>query len=159
MVKAQNSDAKSAEIEKVDGYDIETLGGLESFSDILNLADGNIESAADVLGYGFGLLEDKDRLLGIEFIIVRYEVHQSDKVKGKQFATIHVMTRSGDKFIVNDGSTGIMQQLAELKEKRNGGNICPLFVPRGLRASTYEYTDPATGQVSEATTYYLNTAK
>lgn len=157
MVRKSGTDDQSTEVENIDGFSEDALGELESISDVLAATGGTIPSAADVLGNGFGILEDKMRLVNVEFIIVKYGEHTSEKVKGKKFATIHVITRGGDKYVVNDGSTGIMEQLRKLKEDQ--GHVCPLYVPRGLRVSDYEYEDPNTGEVSAAQTFYLNTAK
>ena len=130
------------------------LRNITSFQDALNLISAKgIETvnSSDVIGDGFTLLEskDKERLVGVPFLLLSWRF-----AKGNvgEFVSAHLVTTHNEKFIINDGSTGIMQQLADLtKSGVNGGIACK----RGLRKSEYEYTDPKTGEVSNAVTYYI----
>jgi hypothetical protein len=62
-----------------------------------------------------------------------------------------------DHFVINDGSTGIFQQVTGMisRSGRKSGILCP----NGLRGSTYdkEIYDPfeETTKTIEATTYYV----
>jgi hypothetical protein len=150
-----DADENSTAVAPLDGFTEETLKTLDSFEEVISQV-GPVANAADVLGYGYSLLEDKSRLIGQELMIVRYGIHKSD-LNGRDFSSIHVLTRDGGKYIVNDGSTGIHVQLKELKEEQ--GTVCPLYVPKGLRVSEYDYTDENDGVTKKARTYYLNTAK
>lgn len=152
----ENQASETTAVETIDGFEEHQLRDLTQMSDVLAIAGGNVANISDVLGNGFAVLEDKTRLLDTEFVVVRYGEHKSDKGSGK-FATMHVITRDGNKFVVNDGSTGIMAQLAEIKKEY--GRVCPLYVPRGLRVSEYEIEDEKTGEMKRAKTFYLNTAK
>lgn len=146
----------STTVEPIDGFDESTLRDLTSMSDVLALTKDRIPNIAEVLGNGFEILDNKMRLVDVEFVIVRYGEHKSDKGSKGTFATIHVITSNGNKYVVNDGSTGIQEQLKEIKEEH--GRVAPLYVPRGLRVSEYDYTDEK-GNTSKAQTFYLNTAK
>lgn len=139
------SDAELREIEDID--DVTRVIGVTDIAEITTIGS--------VLGTGFNVLDDKSKLLDVGFIIVKYGVHKSDK-NGGEFSTLHVVTNDKNKYIVNDGSTGIHAQMAELKEKM--GHVCPLFVPRGLRMSEYDYED-GKGNKTRARTFYLNTSK
>lgn len=145
----------STAVEPVDGFDETQLRNIETWADVANIAGvDNVVNITDVMGTGFAVVDDKAPLLDIPFVIVKYGVHKGDK---GLFTTIHVVTEDGRKLIVNDGSTGIHAQLLQYKEE--SGRVCPLYVPRGLRMSEYDYEDLRTGEVSRARTYYLNTSK
>lgn len=135
----------------VDGFSEEELSA-DAFK-LLEMAGGvqEIPSIANVLGNGFGVLTDKMTLVNRPFVIVRYGVHASEN---GEFATIHCVTTDGEKWIVNDGSTGIAAQLKQIHE--NLGRVAPLRVPRGLRVS--EYDVEIKGQKQKAKTFYLNTS-
>lgn len=131
------------------------LRDLRSWDDIVNLAserDIPTTNIADVLGDGFSLLDNKTLLLDVPFVIVTWTLSTGDI---GEFATVRLMTRDGRKLIINDGSTGIRDQI---KSMINRGVQPPTMVVRGLRVSRYSYTDPATGKVTPAETFYLNTA-
>lgn len=142
------------------------LRSIKSFDDALALAselyDGEVHSITEELGNGFTVLstEDKDRLINVPFIIIGTRFNQG---KEGEFVTIALTTKSGEKYIINDGSTGIFRQLAGdpsagepgLVERtgRPGG----WYVPCGLRRSDYEVE--VDGKVRSATTYYLDTSE
>jgi hypothetical protein len=155
MVTKNGQDDQGTQVIPIDGFTDEALKNFDSWDQVVQ-ETGNVTSAADVLGNGYSILEDKSKLLNEPFMIVKYGVHPSE-LNGKVFTTIHVLTKGGDKYVVNDGSTGIHQQLMDLKTEM--GTICPLMVPRGLRVSEYDYEDPKNGSKTKAKTYYINTAK
>jgi hypothetical protein len=127
---------------------------IKSLQDALTLARetyGEPQDVSEVLGNGFNVLPtaDKGRLVGVPFLIMEWRFYQGDQ--GEAVALM-LVTEQGEKLIVNDGSTGIREQLKSLPRK-------PVIVRRGLVCSDYDYTNPATGEVSRATTYYLSTSK
>lgn len=155
---------ESGELATIDGFSEDVLRNIDSFDAVIAMTGGTGTNIADVLGTGFVVLDEKSHpqgkghLVGTEFLIVKYGRHASETIVGKEFTSLHIVTKEGgEKWIVNDGSTGIHEQCVTLKAEL--GTICPLYVPRGLRVSEYDYTDEKTGAVSKAKTYYLNTSK
>lgn len=154
-------------------------------------------NAADA-GIGYKLIEhadDKDFLVGVELMVLPgWTVNPSEKMKGKFFTSAYIKTavpvpqlEGGTEFILNDGSSGIAQQLAELRERCIQQDIPDpsIYCKKGLKKSEYEVTDikideatgepvmdrrtnkpvrvprldPVTGQpVGRGATYYLDTA-
>lgn len=116
------------------------LREIDSYEDAVRLAEqihGSVDDIAKELGTGFAILEDKDKLVDTEFVVVTFRLNSGDY---GVFMSVAVVTRGGDKFIMNDGSAGIMKQLMEwAQEKRKFGG---LKVPNGLRKSDYD-TCPA----------------
>lgn len=129
---------------------------IESFEDAVNLVKstlgGETVARSQDLGDGFTLLstEDKDKLVGQPFLILHYRFVSSDKVPNARYATCRVVTQQGNKYILNDGSTGICQQLINLD---NDGHDGPVWAARGLRKSTYQNE-----HTTEGVTYYLDTS-
>lgn len=133
------------------------LRAISSFEDAARyLADAGVDvvNAAD-FGDGFDILptKEKTRLVGQPFIILEYSFHPS-KEFGGDFVAIRLVTKAGEKLILTDGSTGIREQLKTIAGESN--TTQGLFIPRGLRASDYEYADPQTGEMRQARTYYLD---
>lgn len=153
---------ESSELVTIDGFSEDVLRNIDSFESVAAMTGGTGTNIADVLGTGFVVLDEKSHpqgkghLIGEDCIVVKYGVHDSETVVGKKFTSLHIVTKSGEKWIVNDGSTGIHEQCLTMKAEL--GTICPLRVPRGLRVSEYDYTDDK-GVTSQAKTYYLNTSK
>lgn len=149
-------------IATVDWTDDE-LQRISSFEDALNLVKSKTEivRANDVLGDGFALLDasEKDSLIGLPCILVKWEFHESDIRKPDggpaEFVSVHVVARNKNgsmtKAIINDGGSGIYQQLRDYTDK--SGVSAGLVVARGLRRS--DYIHPEHGS---ATTYYLDTS-
>ena len=103
---------------------------------------------------------DKAKLEGVPFAIVDTRIWHSTKYDNDAMSIMLVTKDELDgrnHFVINDGSTGIMQQVLGAVERsgRKGGFACP----NGLRSSTYdvEVTDPFEGTTKtiEATTYYI----
>lgn len=97
----------------------------------------------------------KDVLIDLPFLItdVRfYESHQYDS----EAVAICCITEAGDKWVFNDGSTGVFQQVKHMvsTSKRKAGILC-----KGLRKSTYETEIPdgfdGDTKTIEATTFYI----
>lgn len=109
---------------------------IASYEDALALAEavhGDVLDIAEELGTGFVLLKDKGKLEGQEFVLLQWRFAAGDFSKG--FVSAALVTKTGDKYIITDGSTGICDQLLTLSQehKRFGG----IKVPLGLRASRY----------------------
>jgi hypothetical protein len=111
------------------------LRGIGSYEDALALAEeinGNVIDIAEELGSGFALLDDKNKLVGEEFVLIQWRFSSGDY---GMFVSAGLVTKTGKKYIINDGSSGIRDMLLEFSQstKRFGG----MKVPRGLRESTY----------------------
>ena len=76
-----------------------------------------------------------------------------------EFVTLMVIDKADDRFILNDGSTGVKEQLRSLYPDVAQKEVIKLMLlcPRGLRVSDYEVED-AKGNLIPATTYYLDTS-
>lgn len=139
----------------------DVLANITSFDDALAVVNevfgGSIIEADKVLGTGFAVLDDKNRLIGVPFVAVKIDQHDSDKSDLGKFVSLHVVTQDGRKYIVNDGSTGIYAQIQELWTRKPELVGLPLMVRRGLRRSDYTYMDES-GKAKPATTYYLDTS-
>lgn len=122
------------------------------------------------LGNGFRLLgEDKDRLIGVPFVILTFGFNEGDF---GEFASVLLVTDRSDRIILNDGSTGIYEQLLDIL--KNSGKTGGIFFPHGLRKSTYDTckecgrprkpsaTECTCGDTTErrstGKTYYLDTS-
>lgn len=119
-------------------------------------------NAHDELGDGYDLLKDKNRLVGVPVLFVQWDIrvgdYENNGVKS-EYVSAHVAvqtTRGLQRYIVNDGSTGMSQQLVDYSNRT--GQFGGLYAPRGLRKSEYEYTDPATGKVTPAETFYIDSS-
>jgi hypothetical protein len=146
------------------------LRGIESFDDAFRAAtvvvpDGNVVDASQELGNGFTLLDksQKRQLIGRETIFVQWDFHESDTVFRAdedgtkipaEFVSVQAVCKAGkngaEKFIFNDGSTGIYRMLKEYTERtgRQGG----LYAKKGLRVSEYD------GPEGRAETFYIDTS-
>lgn len=114
------------------------LRNITSIEDALALAadayGGTISAEELEIGNGFKLLgDDKDRLVGMPFLLLAYTFNEGDF---GEFASCLLITDRGDKVIMNDGSSGIYEQLLDIMKTtdRMGG----IHFPRGLRKSTYD---------------------
>jgi len=110
---------------------------LDQALELLAEAYGGVASIGDFeLGSGFKLLSDgeEQRLIGVPFLIIHFQFNEGDF---GEFASITLMTadKNQDRLILNDGSTGICQQLRDIAETGRYGGI---MVPRGLRKSEYD---------------------
>ncbi len=113
---------------------------------------GDIAPASD-FGTGFNLLDknEKGRLVGVPFIILDWNFNEGDF---GDFVSLRVITQANERLVLNDGSTGIRDQMREIAES---GETRAIYVKKGLRRSDYEYTDKD-GTKKPATTFYLDTS-
>lgn len=137
----------------------EELRNLDSLDSIKALLGEQVGNATD-LGSGFVVLdkESKRRICGVPLLFLFWQFSDGIGEKGEK-VTAHVVQLSPDgvvsgKFIINDGSTGIYEQLKEYTSRTNASK--GLFVPKGLRASDYITT--INGRDEAATTYYIDTS-
>lgn len=153
-----NSTANGTAVATRSRFDSNDLRSIGSFADLGNLVKDRgiaVVDSRDVLGDGFELVPtpEKTRLVGVPFVIVDYSFAQGDN---GEFATMRIVTKRDEKLIVNDGSTGIRDQLHQLDAAGIDGVI---LVERGLRVSEYtvELPNPKTGELepSKAKTFYL----
>lgn len=130
------------------------LSEISSFDDAMRVVNdvfgGNIVEADKELGTGFSVLDNKNVLIGVPFIAVKIDQHTGDH---GLFTSLHVVTAEGRKYIVNDGSTGIHDQIVELYKRKPAMVGMPLMVRRGLRRSDYQHPEHG-----PSTTYYLDTS-
>lgn len=116
------------------------------------------------------VIENKDELVGRPFQMLRWRFNASDKFgEGGQFVSIEIAFEDRDVndnkiltfAVINDGSTGIMQQMMALTERRKRNGTADPYAGRqargGLRKNTYptEVLNPKTGKLEPgmATTY------
>lgn len=135
------------------------LREIHSWDDALHVAaeSGEILRASEEIGSGFKILDDKDKLLKVPFMALewRFNSGQYENRYGEKtdFVSVTVFTKHGDRYILNDGSTGIARQLRELSDRT--GKYGPLYVEEGLRVSRdYPVTLPD-GRKILGTTYYI----
>lgn len=96
---------------------------------------------------GFVRLFNKAALVGKPFTIIDWEENLEDFGWA---AIVHLVTRGGKALFIVDGSTGIYEQLKDIRNKT--GNTVMLECPKGLRVSDY---DNPVGE-GRSRTYYLD---
>lgn len=143
------------------------LGEIQSFDDALAVINdvfaGQIVEADKVLGTGFGVADEKAAYIGVPFVILKGDRNPSEKGEKGRFWSLHCVTKDGRKVILNDGGTGVAEQMDTLAERHPELFLItdtervslsrPMLVKRGLRASSYVH--PTAGP---SITYYLDTA-
>ena len=158
--------APSTEVAKV-RYTVADLASIEDFNSLKDLfvaTDTGFEDAGQY-GTGFRILPTgkKESLIGKSMMLLEW--HYSTGDSGEFVSAVAVIKGTvileGDevcKVIINDGSTGIRDQLKMIDEQRRERGVegNALYVKRGLRVSRYDHVDEATGQVTKAETYYLD---
>ena len=116
------------------------------------------ESMSDY-GTGFEVVKDKSTLVGVPFMILEWRFNKSDHADDKPFVSAAAVTRDGRKIVINDGGSGICDQLIMVTGLRKMSDHpqpqAGLMVQQGLTRSDYEYTDEK-GKTAKATTYYLS---
>lgn len=117
------------------------------------LAEADAIISAAELGTGWTVLatNEKSRLVGVPLIVLDWQFNDGDN---GEFVSARVLTKANERLVVNDGSTGICQQLRELEMREETRAI---FCKRGLRVSEYEYEDKD-GSKRPAKTFYLDTS-
>lgn len=159
----KNATGPTAEVAAPDSYKPDTLRSITTWDQALEAAmqafGQPVAVAHEELGDGFAVLptDKKDRLIGVPLFLMEWRFADGDNGR---FVSIRAVAQNEDapgvrKYIINDGSTGICQQLAEYQEQtgRTGG----LMVRNGLRRSDYTYTND-NGEDKAASTFYLDTS-
>lgn len=157
-------------------FDTQALREINSLDEALaaiNAAGITVVDATEVMGDGFELLDEKEKsqLVGVHFVIMSAAEAPGDY--GKSFVSLRVVTKDGRKLIINDGSTGIRDQIVDYTTHH--GSPVGLHFPNGLRASTYSFCEECKhivgksgveqcpecshSPMSPASTYYLDTSK
>lgn len=98
----------------------------------------------------YGPIADQALLVGKPFMLVHWEFHEGDF---GEFVSMWIMDLEGHRYIVNDGSTGIYQQLRETTDKKGVNSM--VVCRHGLKESSYMYTGPD-GKERPAKTYYID---
>lgn len=132
-----------------------------AFDDALQLAkeiygEEAVQLASEAIGDGFALTDNKDQFIGVPCIFLKWTFSPGDFVdtktgEKKDFATVRIVTKDGGKFVINDGSTGICDQLRQYTND-NFGRQGGLVALHGLRRSDYE------NEFGNATTHYIDTS-
>ena len=147
-------------------FDEDALRNAQSFDDFVELTrqtHGEVVEVGSVMGDGFTLIDadDKARLVGIPLLFMEWTFRDGDF--GRPYVSVRVIARLPGgmmgRYIFNDGSTGIADQLAKYTKKT--GKLGGLVVPMGLRESNYEVELPdgnGGAIMSPATTYYVDTS-
>ena len=156
----------SAEVARRETFTSDQLREIGSFADLAKLINEtgveHVDIADTVLSDGFELLSttEKDQLVNRPFAIVSWQFAEGDQ---GEFVTLRCVTKDNRKVIINDGSTGIHEQVRKLHD---AGVMPVVFVGKGLRRSDYVRKSEAgipilddKGKEQRATTYYLNTGK
>lgn len=148
------------------------LAEIQTFEDALNVVRdvfaGAIVEADKVLGTGFGVADEKAAYIGVPMVALKGERNPSDKGEKGRFWSLHFVTKDGRKVIINDGGSGIADQMDALAERHpelfhvspatkdhaeKVSLVQPMMVKKGLRASSYVH--PTAGP---SITYYLDTS-
>jgi hypothetical protein len=154
-------------------YSEDELRGLSDWDQAMRLAMSVTGEApimaSEEMGDGFQLIDSergKATLIDVPFVLLEWTFRDGDF---GTYVSCRGMTKEGRKFILNDGSTGIAEQLAKLT-KDNNGRMSNLVVGKGLRVSEYptdvngqpldkktakEFPDQVKGT---GRTFYLNTS-
>lgn len=170
MGKAADQAKPAAEVMKVTQarqFSDADLAALASWDDIAIAVREKALETVDIsdFGTGFEVLDKKDkaRLVEEPFAILDWRFNPGDF--GESFVSMLVLTQAGKKYVVNDGGTGIRQQMQTLtsqlaaklgvdEDKARAVVKCP----KGLTRSDYQYVD-GDGEKKPATTFYLSLEK
>lgn len=132
-------------------FNDDSLRALQTFDDVIAALSGDVVDARTEIGSGFEVLDNKERLLGVPFICVEWSFPMGDY---GPFAAVTIVTKSGEKLILNDGSmkSGLGQQLQDYTART--GKRTGLLCNKGLTVSRYTYVNEK-GEPSPAATYYI----
>lgn len=138
----------------------DNLRSIVSFDDALALVNdvlgGEVIAADEEIGNGFSIINDKSVLIGVPMIMLSATRNVSDKGDKGYFYSLTCVTKMGGKVVINDGSTGIAEQLETLYSRHPEKRGVPMLLRKGLRRS--DYTTLVNGKEASATTFYLDTS-
>lgn len=128
------------------------LAAIGSFEDAARLLSDNNVAAEFASDYGTGFkVVDKATLIDKPFLILEWRFNAGDF--GSDFVSVAAVTKSNDKVIFNDGSTGVRKQLETVTAQRLAkGHAHPqagLLCENGLTKTSY-YFNSKTGETSSA---------
>lgn len=146
------------------------LRSFQTLSEAFGSLGVAVEDYSESYGSGFTVLDsdDKNRLVKVPFGILEWRFNDGDQ---GEFVSAVLMTEDGAKYVINDGSTGIYEQLKKVtadRKERGADDYAAthaLLVKKGLRRSDYD-TDASGKPVEKGadpsmvkgsgTTYYLS---
>lgn len=111
---------------------------ISSFEDAIALVEevyGTVLLADQVIGNGFRMLANKSALVGKGIVLLKWKFLPGDFAR--EYVNMLIVTEDGDRYLVNDGSTGIAAQLREYSDRadRFGGMV----VRNGFTESSYTF--------------------
>lgn len=119
-----------------DKFSTEELRNITTFDDAVNAAaekHGVVEDFAEEYGSGFAVV-DKEIFVNKPLVLLEWRFTDGDF--GDKFVSAVVVAKDGSKGIVNDGSTGIRDQLEQISFR--DGKFGGLMIAKGLRVSEYK---------------------
>lgn len=159
------TNSTATDVVKVDSYFTESdLTAIQSFGDVgaFLKREGILTDTLKDYGNGFEVLDNKASLSGVTFAIIDYRFSKGDN---GEFVSLTIVTKDNRKLIVNDGSTGIRNQMREIMQQREERGIPlkrPIMVEHGVKGNTYQRTNEDgekmfndDGSPMMATTFYL----
>lgn len=105
--------------------------------------------AASELGDGFALV-DKSTLVGVSMVVLNVIPRTGDL---GEYVVVRAVTKTNQKVVIVDGSTGIKDQLVDFMTDNDGK--FPRVWDNGLRVSKYTFDGP--NGPTPAETYYIST--
>lgn len=153
-----------SEIQKANKLTDEQLNSLKTVDDAIKALGASSVDDLDWDSSAYTLLADKAQLVGKKFLAVQWKFHDSAEYVGSQFVSVYVITadtiNGENRFIFNDGSTGVCAQLAALTAKRESENHATPYggalIKGGLKLSEYDRVDAAGKSLGKGKTYYLS---
>lgn len=141
--------------------DLANIDGMQGALDLFSATGVELEDWNDY-GTGF-VVTDKAALVGVPLVLLEWRFNEGDF---GGFVSAAAVTADGRKVVINDGSTGIREQLEMVTAQRRKRNHphpqAGLKVMAGLTVSEYETeaVNPKTGETvkTRAKTYYLGNA-
>lgn len=123
---------------------------------------GNIATGSELLGNEFHVSE-KESLVGVPLTVLEFNFRESEdyqttlddgSIVNSEYAIVRCVRMDNLEMVVfADGGVGIYKQLKDFSQRT--GQMGGIFCKDGLTQSDYKYTDPVTGEISKATTFYL----
>lgn len=132
----------------------EAADPLQMLADLAAAKGKDIKEASEALGDGTVIMP-KDSLVNREFYVVDWRFCEGDM---GTFSAVKCMdpfrpADNGRMFVFTDGGTGIHDRLVDYYMKHGETGI--IHVPHGLSPSTYEWSNPETGESGTGTTFYF----
>lgn len=149
-------------------YGDSELRQMATFEEAVRLtqeAHGGVSVVSEELGDGFALLNDKSKLIGVPCLFMEWAFREGDF--SRPFVSVRIAARNPDgglsRYIINDGSTGLADQLAEYTKQT--GKLGGLFAVHGLRVSEYDVDKDGVpvgkdspDKAGKAATFYIDTS-